>query len=307
MDERKIVEIVDAYFASIYNYVYFHLLNQGVTETIVSQIFKRMIAIGTDYRIKNERLLLFKLAREELCVQKSTGEALVAELSGANLSPDMNQIFIEFTWEERGFLYLVNQDMADGEIADILCISRSELRYRESSLAKKLEKLYQQSEQRVIQMEPVIVKETKRMDKILQFYEIIKNDMSVILATSADKSVTMRQVSPVYYNRNILIFTDPGSLKYQQLKANPNCCVAAGAYFAEARAEFLGATMLDSNEELRKVYCDKFPGAFDEGVELGGRDAEFILLRPNKLKGWAFENDTPSSDQTPTIPYEIII
>ena len=36
--------------------------------------------------------------------------------------------------------------------------------------------------------------------------------------------------------------------------------------------------MLDSNEELRQVYCEKFPGAFDEGVALGGRDAEFIFI-----------------------------
>lgn len=285
MDERKIVELVDAYFASIYNYVYFHLLNQGITETIVSQIFKRMIAIGTDYRIKNERFLLFKLAREELCAQKSTGEALAVELSEVKLSPVMNQIFLELTWEERGLLYLVNQDMADGEIAEILYVSRAELRYMESSLAKKLEKICQQSKHRVLPDGASNLKETKRMDKTLQFYEIIKEEMSVILATSADKSVTMRQVSPVYYNRNILIFTDPGSLKYQQLRVNPNCCIAAGTYFAEARAEFLGATMLDSNEELRKAYCEKFPDAFDEGVDLGGRDAEFILLRPNKLKG----------------------
>ena len=65
--------------------------------------------------------------------------------------------------------------------------------------------------------------------------------------------------------------------------------------------------MLDSNEELRQVYCEKFPGAFDEGVALGGRDAEFILLEPLKLKGWALEDDIPTSDGVPTIPFEIDI
>lgn len=143
------------------------------------------------------------------------------------------------------------------------------------------------------------------MDKIMEFYEIIQRDMSIVLATSSGQSVTMRQVSPVYYNGSILIFTAPDSLKYQQLRANPNCCIAAGTFFAEAKAEFLGATMLDSNEELRNIYCEKFPGAFDEGVALGGRDAEFILLKPDKLKGWAFENDIPTSDGVPTIPFEI--
>ena len=123
------------------------------------------------------------------------------------------------------------------------------------------------------------------MDKIIQFYEIIKNEMSVTLATALDQSVTMRFVSPVYYKKSILFFTEPESLKYRQLKANPNCCIGAGNFFAEASAEFLGSTMSDHNEELRKVYCEKFPGAFDEGVALGGRTAEFILLKPTRLKG----------------------
>ena len=145
------------------------------------------------------------------------------------------------------------------------------------------------------------------MDRITQFFDIIRKDMSVVLATASGESVTMRQVSPVGYRGNILIFTDPGSLKYQQLKANPNCCISAGPFFAEAKAVFLGATMMDSNEELRLVYCEKVPGAFDEGIALGGRDAEFILFEPLKLKGWAFEDDIPTSDGVPTIPFEIDI
>lgn len=91
----------------------------------------------------------------------------------------------------------------------------------------------------------------------------------------------------------------------KQLKANPNCCIGAGDFFAEATAEFLGATMSDANAPLREIYCEKFPGAFDEGVDLGGRDAEFILLKPVKLKGWAFENDLPTEDGVPTVPFEI--
>lgn len=143
------------------------------------------------------------------------------------------------------------------------------------------------------------------MDKVSRFFELIDKEMSVVLATSAANSVTMRQVSPVCYKRSILIFTAPDSKKYQQLKANPNCCVAAGNFFAESKAEFLGKTMSDSNKEYRTVYSEKFPGAFEEGVAFGGRAAEFILLHPVKLKGWAFENDIPVSDGMPTIPFEI--
>lgn len=145
------------------------------------------------------------------------------------------------------------------------------------------------------------------MDKTQQFYETIKKDMTVILATAAEDSVTMRVVSPVYYKDSILIFTNEGSTKYKQMKKNPNCCISAGMFYAEAEAEFKGATMLPENEALRDAYCEKFPGAFDEGLAFGGRDAEFVLLHPVRLSGWAFENDTPDESGIPTIPFSILL
>ena len=150
----------------------------------------------------------------------------------------------------------------------------------------------------------------ERVDKLKvkqaeTFYAAIRNEMSIILATSANNSVTMRYVSPVYYHGNILIFTDASSKKYMQMKENPNCCLFAGGFFATATAEFFGSTMLDANEAMRAAYTAKFPGAFDEGVALGGRNAEFILLRPVKLSGWTFENDIPTADGSPNLPFEI--
>lgn len=143
------------------------------------------------------------------------------------------------------------------------------------------------------------------MDRTVQFFEVVKNEMGVTLATALDGSVTMRVVSPVLYDGKILLFTSPDSRKYMQLRENPRCCVAAGAFFAEATAAFCGATMLDENESLRKAYSEKFPGAFDEGIAFGGRDAEFILLTPTRLTGWAFENDVPTPEGIPTIPFAI--
>lgn len=143
------------------------------------------------------------------------------------------------------------------------------------------------------------------MDRLEQFYGVIKKEMAVILATAAEKKVTMRTVSPVYYNGDILMFTSPDSNKYKQLKLNPNCCIAVCNFFAEATAKFMGATMLDENAALREAYSAKFPGAFDEGIEFGGRAADFILLHPTRLSGWAFENDVPTPDGVPTIPFEV--
>lgn len=145
------------------------------------------------------------------------------------------------------------------------------------------------------------------MKKIDQFYEAIKNDMDIILATASGTSVTMRLVSPVYYEGNILIFTSADSVKYRQLTENPNCCISVKGYFVEAKAEFLGKTMADENEKYRKAYCSKFPKAFDEGISFGGRNADFIILKPFRLTGWAFENDIPTDDGIPTIPFEMIL
>lgn len=143
------------------------------------------------------------------------------------------------------------------------------------------------------------------MDKREQFVEAVKKEMVVSLATAAGESVTMRMVSPVYYEGKILIFTAETSRKYLQLTANPHCCIAVGPFYAEARAEFRGSTMAAGNEALRDAYSAKFPGAFDEGIAFGGREAEFILFTPTRLTGWAFPNDTPTEGGIPTIPFDI--
>jgi Pyridoxamine 5''-phosphate oxidase. len=145
------------------------------------------------------------------------------------------------------------------------------------------------------------------MDKLEQFWEAIKKDMTITLATAAEGRVTMRVVSPVYYEGAILIFTSPNSKKYKQLRANPNCCIAARGFFAEATAEFRGATMLTENKALRDSYREKFPGAFAEGDEFGGMNDEFVLMHPARLSGWAFENDIQTENGVPTVPFEISI
>ena len=115
----------------------------------------------------------------------------------------------------------------------------------------------------------------------------------------------MRVVSPVVYAGKILLFTGADSLKYRQMKENPRCCLAAGLFFAECTAEFFGATMNPENKALRDAYDAKFPGAFTEGDEFGGWGKEFVLLTPTRLTGWAFDNDPPTPDGVPTVPFEI--
>lgn len=143
------------------------------------------------------------------------------------------------------------------------------------------------------------------MDRRNAFFHAIKTEPTATLATASGTDVTMRLISPVLYQDRILFFTARESVKFQQLTANPNCCISVGGFFAQAQVEFRGPTMLQANAELQTAYSEKFPGAFDGGVEFGGRSAEFILLKPTRLKGWAFDSDSPAKDSIPTIPFDI--
>lgn len=128
------------------------------------------------------------------------------------------------------------------------------------------------------------------MKTLKEFLERVKDEEIAVLATSADGIVTMRTVSPVCTEDAILIFTSAQSNKYRQLKANPNCCLAIGGLYLQARAELLGPTMKEENASLRTLYDAKFPGAFHEDIEFGGRDSDFVLLKPVALDGWEGEN-----------------
>lgn len=138
------------------------------------------------------------------------------------------------------------------------------------------------------------VKGENTMKELKKFWNSIEKEETMILATSAGDRVTMRTISPVFYQDAILVFTSMESVKYKQLRKNPECCIAAGGCFLEAEAQFCGHTMLDENKSLRAAYDKKFKGAFDENIEFGGRDAEFILLKPVLIKGWKFENGIPA-------------
>lgn len=143
------------------------------------------------------------------------------------------------------------------------------------------------------------------MDPVERFHAAVKNEMAMTLATCAQDCVTMRLVSPAVYGDAVLLFTDPGSKKYAQLKENPRCCISIGSFFAEAEAEFAGPTMGDQQTPLRAAYEAKFPGAFAEGVTFGGRNAEFLLLHPTRISGWTFADDVPTADGVPNVPFEI--
>lgn len=137
MDERKIVEILGTYFSSIYNYVYFHLLNQTAAESLVSRIFYNRIVNGPQYSEENERLILYRLAHKELYRQKNKEGIVGEEHFQDELLPAIH-LLSNLTWEERGLIYLLYQDMTITERAEIQNITVTELLRREESLMKRI-------------------------------------------------------------------------------------------------------------------------------------------------------------------------
>lgn len=137
-----------------------------------------------------------------------------------------------------------------------------------------------------------------------QFLDSLSKAETLVLATVGSEGVAMRTVSPVPHSGAVLIFTSPSSQKYQELKKNPHCCLALGNCFLEAEAQFLGATM--AAPDLKKVYETRYPGAFDENVPNNGRESEFILFKPKKLRAWAMENgDLWQGQGMPSMPLDI--
>lgn len=136
MDERRIVEILDTYFSSIYNYVYFHMLNQTAAEALVSRVFYERIDNDPQYSEENERLILYRLAHKELYRQKNKEEILGEEHFQDELLPAI-LLLSELTWEERGLIYLLYQDMTITERAEIQDITVTELLRREANLRER--------------------------------------------------------------------------------------------------------------------------------------------------------------------------
>lgn len=137
MDERRIVEILDTYFSSIYNYVYFHLLNQTATEALVTHIFYERIVNGPRHSEENERLILYRLAHKELYRQKDKEQIAGEEHFQDELLPAIH-LLSKLTWEERGLIYLLYQDMTITERAEIQNITVSELLRREARIMERL-------------------------------------------------------------------------------------------------------------------------------------------------------------------------
>ncbi|WP_139652337.1 pyridoxamine 5'-phosphate oxidase family protein [Raoultibacter phocaeensis] len=130
------------------------------------------------------------------------------------------------------------------------------------------------------------------------FIETVRTEEIMFLATAAGDEVSVRPVSPLMGEGNVVYFyTSKDSRKYRQMKENPVAAFvigAAGRYQAEGTVRFLGSVFSEENEELNGQYRAKYRGAFEEAAP--GEDMEsneFIAFDLKTLKGWIFDTENP--------------
>jgi len=131
------------------------------------------------------------------------------------------------------------------------------------------------------------------------FTDAVKDAEIIYLATSKDNVVTIRPVSPLLVGdlMTVYFYTGNDSVKYGQMRANPNvafCVGTYGQYQVQGTVRFLGSVFSEKNKPLKEVYKTKYEFAFEVGAP--GEDMalnEFIAIDIRVLKGWIFEGGNP--------------
>lgn len=126
-----------------------------------------------------------------------------------------------------------------------------------------------------------------------QFYSELEKAETVVLATSMDNLVTVRQISPIRDGERILIRTDGDSRKAVQMRANPRVALSMGGFDAEAEARPLGSTEDPQNAARKQLYIERYPGAFTGEDEYLSDKEVFFELKLAHVSQWIYENDVP--------------
>ena len=123
-----------------------------------------------------------------------------------------------------------------------------------------------------------------------QFWKEVEETDHLVLATSKDDVVTIRPISPLCYNGEIVVCTSPGSRKAAQVSANPNVAVSAGLFYLQGRARSLGPASAPENQAVRAAYGARYPGSFDGGDPQFKGDEIFVSIAVTKLNQWVMDN-----------------
>ena len=130
------------------------------------------------------------------------------------------------------------------------------------------------------------------------FEQTVRSEEVMYLATASGEEVSVRPVSPLMGEGNIVYFyTSKDSRKYRQMRENPHAAFVIGAvgrYQGEGDVRFLGSIFSDENEALREQYKAKYHGAFEEAAPGEVMESnEFIALDLKRVQGWIFDKEQP--------------
>jgi len=91
---------------------------------------------------------------------------------------------------------------------------------------------------------------------------VLKTEVTLILATSADNRVTIRPVSHINDGMDVYFQTSINSLKIQQIRANNTVALCVGTYQIEGVAEVLRHPLDKENSFFAQAYEAKHPAYF---------------------------------------------
>ena len=119
----------------------------------------------------------------------------------------------------------------------------------------------------------------------------LKTEKNLILATCADNHASVRPMSHIHDGLDVLFQTCAGSLKVQQIAANPRVALCIGTYQIEGVATVLGNPMAKENAFFAQAYRAKHRSSFK--LYSGYRSTVVVRVRIHRARQWRYIGGKP--------------
>ncbi len=128
------------------------------------------------------------------------------------------------------------------------------------------------------------MKELNFEEKYSEVMERLKNENTIVLATSYKDKVTARSLWFVLYKSSIYFFTTKAYTKYKQIARNPNAALCLDNIQIEGIANIKGHPLLEENKTICD-YCEKKHTGIRE-YNLKRKNMVLIEIKINKIEIW---------------------
>ena len=128
------------------------------------------------------------------------------------------------------------------------------------------------------------MKELNFEEKYNEVMERLKNEDTIVLATSYKDKVTARSLWFVLYKSSIYFFTTTAYTKYKQIEKNPNAALCLDNIQIEGIANIKGHPALEENKTICD-YCEKNHKGIRE-YNMKRKNMVLIEIKINKIEIW---------------------